>query len=349
MPRKRNVDEAIKEVQQKKRAHVQEHETAHMETGETGGAFTFEKMSAAEDLTISPIPSSKDKIQQPPLAKDENMYIPPLGSSVIMCGKSGCGKSTLLANLFRDGRFYGKSKAKPKGWFDKVFIFSPTANGDDVQKSLGIDKKHVFTNLEEAPDLLEVILDSQQDKIDDSDGADKVEQFAIIFDDVIGDVHFMNDKNFSRCFYQVRHVNCTTFICSQHFKRIPRVCRQQANFIFFFEGSSSEVETVVDEYAPPQYSKNEMREMVTETTRDNYAFLTINMKVGWDKRFRRNLDEFIRLPRIAQGNDDEKEEKYAKREKEDEADSDEERDTNLEDAIEEEDTQREAPNKPWRR
>ena len=247
-----------------------------LETGEGGDAYSFEKITASEDLTIAPIPSSKDKIEQPPLAADENMFIPPLGSSVIMCGKSGCGKSTLLANLFRDGRFYGKSKAKPKGWFDKVFIFSPTANGDDVQKSLGIDKKHVFTDLEEAPDCLEVILDSQAGKIEDAKGADEVAQYAIIFDDVIGHTQFMNDKNFSRCFYQVRHVNCTTFICSQHFKRIPRLCRQQANFIFFFEGSASEVETVVEEYAPPQYTKNEMRELVTDTTRNNFSFLPVS-------------------------------------------------------------------------
>ena len=93
------------------------------------------------DLAIRPIETSKDKIEQPELAKDENMYIPPIGSSVIMSGKSGCGKSTLLANLLLDARFYGPSEQKPKGWFDKIFLFSPTANGDDIQKSLGIDKK----------------------------------------------------------------------------------------------------------------------------------------------------------------------------------------------------------------
>ena len=319
------------------------------ENTETGGGYTFETPPAPEDLTIAPIPTSKDKIEQPPLAEDENMFIPPLGSSVIICGKSGCGKSTLLANLFRDGRFYGKSASKPDGWFDKTFIFSPTANGDDVQKSLGIDKKHVFTDLEEAPELLELILDSQQGKIDDAEGADEVDQFAIIFDDVIGDVPFMNDKSFSRCFYQVRHVNCTTFICAQHFKRIPRVCRQQANFIFFFEGSSSEVETIVEEYAPPQYTKNEMRRMVVDTTKDNFAFLTINMKVGWDKRFRKNLDQFIKLPRItADQKEDDK--SYADKKKKNKNEHVGEEDTSaLDDAIAEEGIQRGQETQSWRK
>lgn len=252
------------------------------------------------DLSIKPIETSKDRIEQPDLSKDDNMYIPPLGSSVIMSGKSGCGKSTLLANLLLDERFYGPSTTRPEGWFDKIFLFSPTANGDDIQKSLGVDKKYVFTDLSEAAALLDLILDTQQKKLDKADGADKVPQYAIIFDDVIGDTKFMNEKAFTRCFYQVRHVNCTTFICTQHFRKVPKVCRLQANFVFFFQGSAAEVEVVTEEYAPPMYTKKEFTQMVNDATKERYSFLTINNKLGWDKRFRRNLDEFITLSYMEQ-------------------------------------------------
>ena len=255
------------------------------------------------DLSIKPIETSKDKIEQPELAKHENMYIPPLGSSVIMSGKSGCGKSTLLANLLLDERFYGPSKSRPEGWFDKIFLFSPTANGDDVQKSLGVDKKYVFTDLSEAAELLDVILNTQQKKLDKADGADKVPQYAIIFDDVIGDTKFMNEKAFTRCFYQVRHVNCTTFICTQHFRKVPKVCRLQANFVFFFQGSAAEVEIITEEYAPPMYTKKEFTQLVNDATTVRYSFLTINNKLGWEKRFRRNLDEFITLSHMEQVGD----------------------------------------------
>tara|TARA_R110000851_G_scaffold243362_5_gene395967 strand:- start:6729 stop:7799 length:1071 start_codon:yes stop_codon:yes gene_type:complete len=257
----------------------------------TGGGF---------DLSISPIETSKDAIDQPALATHENMYIPPLGSSVIISGKSGSGKSTLLANLLKDPRFYGPSKVKPKGWFDKIFLFSPTANGDDIQKSLNIPKAHVFTDLEEAADLLDVILDSQQKKLDDADGADKVGQFCIIFDDIIGDTKFMNQKAFTRCFYQVRHVNCTTFICTQHFMRVPKVCRLQANFVFFFAGSLAEVTMITEEYSPPMVTRNDFMTMVHDATSpdstNKFPFLTINNKVATAIRFRRNLDEILTLP-----------------------------------------------------
>ncbi len=257
-------------------------------------SFQF-KEAAGGHLQIGSVKTSKDKIKQPDLAKHELMFIPPLGSSIVISGKSGSGKTTLLKQLLTDHRFYGPSKQKPSGWFDKVFLFSPTANGDDIQKSFNITPDHVFTDLDEGPELLETILNTQQEKLDHSDGADKVEQFCIIFDDIIGDKKFMNTKAFTRCFYQVRHVNCTTFICTQHFKRVPRICRLQSNFVFFFQGSQTEVETVAEEFAPPNIHKKEFMKFVDEATRPDYSFLTINMKVPNRIRFRRNLSEIAFL------------------------------------------------------
>jgi hypothetical protein len=243
------------------------------------------------NLEIQPVETKKDDIKQPALAADENMWIPPLGSSVIICGKSGSGKTTLLQNYLTQTRFY-------KGWFKKTFIFSPTAGGDDIQKSLGIPKNRVFTDIDEAPELLEMILDSQKKKLENST-ADKVDQFCIIFDDIIGETQFLNDRAFTKCFYQVRHVNCTTFICTQHFYKVPKVCRLQANFIHFFQGSQKEVDTIVEDYAPPLYTKREFETIVHEATAKPYSFLTVNMKTGWDKRFRQNLDTVISLPRLS--------------------------------------------------
>lgn len=241
------------------------------------------------DLEIKQLQTSKDDIKQPALAKHKNMYIAPLGSSVLICGKSGSGKSTLLTNLITDKRFY-------KGWFKKIFLFSPTASGDDVQRSLQIPQKHVFTDLEMGPALLDIIIKSQKEKLKGGGKAGKVDQYAVIFDDVIGDTKFMNDKSFIKCFYQVRHVNCTTFICSQHFKRVPRVCRLQANFVHYFACSQTEVDTLTEEFCPPRVNRKVFAEMVNDATEEPYSFFTINMKVPWKIRFRKNLGEIIQLP-----------------------------------------------------
>jgi hypothetical protein len=226
------------------------------------------------------------------LAEEENgMIIAPIGSSVCINGKSGSGKSTLLVNLLQDKRFY-------KGFFDRIFWFSPTAAGDDIQKSLGIKKEDVYTDLKEAPEVLGVILESQQAKLEEAGGADKVKQYAVVFDDVIGDTEFMGCPEFTACFYRVRHANLTTFICSQHWTRIPRVCRLQANFVHYFAGSQSEVELLAEEFAPPCYHKKEFMQIVVDATTEKYSFLTINMKLGWEDRFRKNLDEPIDLPKL---------------------------------------------------
>ena len=258
------------------------------------------------DLSIKQIETSKDQIEQPELAKDPRKIIPSLGHSIIINGKSGCGKSTLLANYVTGAAFFGKSEKKPNGWFDKIFLFSPTAGGDDVQQALGIPKKHVYTNLDEAPELLEIILRTQKEKLDGGGKAHKVEQYLVIFDDVIGDSKFMNTKEFMKTFYMVRHCNCTTIICSQHYKKVPKVCRLQAGFIHFFAGSQAEVDQIVEDFAPSRYTKNEFRAMVADATREDHSFLTVCMKVGEKDRFRRGLTDFIRLERLENGEDDDK-------------------------------------------
>ncbi len=257
-----------------------------------------------EDLEIKKIETSKDKIEQPRLAKDPRKIIPSLGASIVINGKSGSGKSTLLANYITGPQFFGACEEKPNGWFDEIFLFSPTAGGDDIQKALGIKKNHVYTDLDEAPELIKVILDSQKEKLDGGGKAHKVPQYAVIFDDVIGETTFMGTKEFLQTFYMVRHRNCTTFICSQHYKKVPKVCRLQASFIHFFAGSQAEVEQVVEDFAPPEYTKNEFRQIVNTATRGDHSFLTICMKVGWDHRFRRNLDEFFKLDRLTAEEDE---------------------------------------------
>lgn len=245
-------------------------------------------MNVAKNYEIQKKETRKDKILQPREVEDK--IIPPLGSSLLLCGKSGSGKSTLLASLINDDqkRFY-------TGRFHKIFLFSPTAEGDDIQKQYGINEKFVFTELDEAPEMIEVIHNSQKEKIKKL-GADKAPQYAIIFDDIIGDKKFMNTKEFIKCFYQTRHVNCTTFLCTQHFKWVPRICRMQANFICFFRGGQNEVEMMTEEFMPPRVHKNDFMKMIDDATREPYSFFTINMKVDWEQRFRQNLWPILPLP-----------------------------------------------------
>lgn len=322
MKRKREVSTPPKE---KKSTTVKKQRQKDV-PDESGTAPLFHMESIGEGLEIKQVATSKDKIEQPDLAKHERKIIPPLGSSIIISGKSGSGKSTLLQNLLTDPRFYGKSPRKPNGWFSKTFLFAPTGGSDDILKSLNIPENHVFTDISDAPSFLDVIQKSQAGKLKGGNKAHTVDQFCVIFEDIIGETTFMNSSQFRKMFYMVRHLNCTTFICTQHFNRVPRVCRLQASFIYFFAGGLAEVEIIADMFAPPMYNKKEFMHMVNEATKMEFSFLTICMKVGWKDRFRRNLDEFITLPRLVDPSEENKKTKKCDRKEEDKKSSKEEED-----------------------
>ena len=235
-------------------------------------------------LKIKPIPTQKDDIVQPKLAL--NGTIPRLTTSSIFVGKSGSGKSNLVANLLLNKHFYGDS-------FKHIFLISPTGLGDDIQKALKIPDACVVTDIKnDAEPFLQRIYDHQTQQIE-KHGVSKVPMILCIFDDIIGDTHFMNSSIFTACFIRCRHANMTTFLCSQHFKAVPKKCRLQAACLFFFALSNNETDLVCEEFSPPGVHKKTFKSIVERVIRKPYDFLMINMKEPWSRRFRHNLDQII--------------------------------------------------------
>lgn len=91
-----------------------------------------------------------------------------------------------------------------------------------------------------------------------------------------------------------------------------------------------EVETVAEEYGPPMYSKKEFMAIVNDICGEKYTFLTINMKVEWETRFRRNLDQIVRLARLTREEKKDKNEENSddKEESDNQSDSDNDRQPN---------------------
>lgn len=240
------------------------------------------------DLKIKPIDSSKDKIRHPLLSKQD--VIPRLGTSTIFNGTTGMGKSTLLTNLVTEEKFLGAD-----GVFDYKILVSPTAEGDDVQKKLGIDENFTVTNLKHAPLILSKVMSIQKTLIKKK-GNDEAPQILLIYDDVISDPLFMRTDEFVKSFIASRHYNFTTMLCSQSWTAVPRKCRLQARNIFFFASPHSEMELLALEYAPTGMKKRDFISMVQQATSEPYSFLYINKSVPMQKRFRQNLDKIIILP-----------------------------------------------------
>lgn len=239
------------------------------------------------DLSIKPIKSSKDSIKQPDLA--EAGVIPKLGASVILCGRSGSGKTTLLNTLITDKRFYGKHAS-----FKHIFLFSPSAEVDDLQRDLALPSVCVFTDLSTAPSAIEKIYHHQMNIIKKV-GAAKADQICFVFDDCIGDSKFMKDKWVIKSFIASRHFCCTTFLCTQHWTRVERVNRLQASQLYFWSMSQSALELLADEFCPNGVTKKQFFKLVADTLEEPYAFLSINMKAPDAERYRVNLDRIINL------------------------------------------------------
>ena len=242
---------------------------------------TLKKMNI--DYPIDKVESSKDKIKQPLLAQQN--VIPKIGSSILIVGKSGSGKSTLLYRLLTSDKFY-------KGFFKKTFLISPSSSSDDIQKALNLPPENVFSDLTEAITALDSIMKHQQMMIE-KHGASKSSQFAVVLDDVIGNTKFLNSPQFTKLFIACRHFGLTVFLCSQHLKRIPRVCRLQASCLYFYAISQSESEVISDEHAPPGVNNKNFMRMIDDNLSKPYAFLTIMLTSPWAERFRVGLANVI--------------------------------------------------------
>jgi hypothetical protein len=241
-------------------------------------------------LKIIPMKTNKANIKQRELMNLD--IIPRHPSAVIFNGKSGSGKTQLMVNLLTRPQFYGRTKpSDPKsGYFDLIFLFSPTAEQDDLVRFLKLPKKRIITGFD--TEKLDKILEVQDNLVKDR-GVDKAPKILIIFEDIQSEQKFQKTKSFKRCYIQGRHISISTFLLGQSYTRTERMCRLQANNVFFFPSASSEVELISNEYAPPNCSKKEFMNLVKEVTSKQYNFLHINFRCPPNERFRENLDIIV--------------------------------------------------------
>jgi len=239
-------------------------------------------------LKIQTIASSKDGIKQPKLC--EQGYIPAINTSTILSGRSGSGKSVALANLITRKDMLG-------GAFDEVYLISPTALGDDIQKSLNIPDENIFTDVMEGIKQMEEILKDNM-AIIESVGSKNAPKICLIYDDCVGDKALLRERFFVKSFICCRHFNCSTFICTQSFNSVPRVCRLQASNVIIFACSLDETKVLCENYCPARYSKREFSDIIHHATKEPYSFLYINMKAKPSERFRKNFDTILNLDRL---------------------------------------------------
>lgn len=243
-----------------------------------------------DGLKVCAIPTAKDILNQRLLMK-ENVIPRGFGTYNIIIGSIGSGKSNLLAYLMLNPLCYF-------GYFDQTFLL--TNSNDDIYDTLvekGALKK---SNIKHQPDESDIqkILDLQKKKIKEANGDySKIPLTCVILDDVIDDQKFVKSKAFRTLAIRPRQYYLCVFLLSQYMNSIPKQSRMQSQNIFCFSGTNLDSEIYADMLCPANLTKKQFHGLMeyawTKTDDDPYPFLYINRKCGEDKRYRKNLLEFI--------------------------------------------------------
>lgn len=248
-------------------------------------------------LDIVPFKTKKDKVRkdQRPLMK--NGTIPTHPSSVIFNGRSGSGKSNLIVNLLTRPEFYGRDK-RGDHYFDEIHMFSPTAGEMDdlpahLQKHTPLKEKNIHNSFDEA--MLLGILDKQSALIKAKGDISKAPKVLVLLDDIQADKKFLRSETIIRIFIANRHYNTSVWLAGQSFNLTPRPCRLQANNLFIFPMSGSELEVLRKEFTPAGMKSKDFVELIRYATSELYQFLHINMREPPKTRFRKNLKHVLEL------------------------------------------------------
>ena len=105
---------------------------------ERGPTWMTMKMRRKRIFAVKKLPTKKSQLPQTEFMAQNIINRYP--SMLLIVGKSGSGKSTVCNYICTAPQFYGGN------FFHKVYLFSPTANNDDLVEHLKLTKDHIITN-----------------------------------------------------------------------------------------------------------------------------------------------------------------------------------------------------------
>lgn len=210
----------------------------------------------------------------------------------IFSGPSNSGK-TNLARWTLDN-FY--KRADGSSFFDRIYLFSPTAKLDPVWANLrGLRERDRVTSLKDPSKLGDIF--NAAIKRTKRMGKDKAPQELVIFDDAIASTKFLNSPDFLRLFVAGRHGGISIMAMTQSYVKIPRSTRMQATAISMFPSKNTEIERLYTEHGPYTMTKKGFNAMVQEATRptpDNtHPFFFLDATKPIERRYRRSYHEYL--------------------------------------------------------
>ena len=222
--------------------------------------------------------------------------------SLCLVSPKGGGKSTLILRLI-----YGNSKPKNyskdnkhyrfyRKFFTKIYVFSPTWRLDKKTQRCKIPESQIFEDPSEYYEIIETILGSQSDDIEE-DGKENCDHILLIFSDLAGQRGVFSQAKgiMNKLAFNLRHYNCSILIDTQALRQINSAFRENFSGILLFAGITNRMEIgkIYDEYLG-QFNKKDANKLLEYTWGDSpYNFLFINFQKQKSKRFFKNFNQLV--------------------------------------------------------
>jgi hypothetical protein len=236
------------------------------------------------NLIVKPLPTKKTDLPQSNYMK--RGIINKFPSMLLNIGRSGSGKSTVVNYMMTNKDFL-------KGFYDKVYLFSPTAKLDDLAKHLKLKDEFLITKPTEVK-LMEII--NKQESLIKKHGIDAVgrkSKVLIIFDDIVSDPKFLKSNAMVKLATMGRHFLISSIINTQSYTKVPRVIRLQANALILFPSSNNEVDLLAFDTCPPHCIKKDFMKLIEYATSGKHDFMFINNFEPTETRFRKGFSEYL--------------------------------------------------------
>ena len=190
---------------------------------------------------------------------------------MLIIGNSGAGKTQTLLNIMHN----------MNGTFNNIFVI--TKNKDEplynfIENKLGDKGLKIVEGIEHAPNL-------------DKD-IDKEDQTLIVMDDLVLE---KNQSELEGYFIRARKLNCCLIYIAQSYYRVPRIIRQNLNYLVIKQVSSfKDLYRIMGEYTLG-VEKSVLKKLYEDSTQEKQDFLLIDLDAPTKDRFRKNFNDIYAI------------------------------------------------------
>jgi len=230
------------------------------------GDFTKEKAELKNWYSI--IPKKYLVSQHNPNFKTHGLKIP---FRMLIVGNSGAGKTQTLLNIMHN----------MNGTFNNIIIITKNKKEplyEYIEDKLGEDGLSIVEGIEHAPNLEKDI--------------DKKDQTLIVMDDLVLE---KNQSALEEYFIRARKLNCSLIYISQSYYRVPRIIRQNLNYLIIKQVSSfKDLYRIMSEYSLG-IDKTTLKKLYETSTSEKQDFLLVDLDANPKDRFRKNFNDVFDL------------------------------------------------------